>query len=233
MAKRSKRYLSLREKIDKKKEYDPLEAIKLVKQTSNCNFEESVEVAISLNIKPKERGERVRGTVVLPRGSGKKVRVVVFAEGEKAEEAKKRGADYVGGEDLIKKIEKGWLDFDATVSTPQMMRMVARLGRILGPRRLMPSPKVGTVSEDPAQVVEELKKGKIEFRNDATGVIHTIIGKVSFKEEDLLENLKALLSSILREKPSTVKGAYIRGISLCSTMGPGVRINPQKALGIL
>ncbi|MCD6082679.1 50S ribosomal protein L1 [Candidatus Aerophobetes bacterium] len=233
MAKRSKRYLSLREKIDKKKEYDPLEAIKLVKQTSNCNFEESVEVAISLNIKPKERGERVRGTVVLPRGSGKKVRVVVFAEGEKAEEAKKRGADYVGGEELIKKIEKGWLDFDATVSTPQMMRMVARLGRILGPRRLMPSPKVGTVSEDPAQVVEELKKGKIEFRNDATGVIHTIIGKVSFKEEDLLENLKALLSSILREKPSTVKGAYIRGISLCSTMGPGVRINPQKALGIL
>jgi len=233
MAKRSKRYLSLREKIDKKKEYDPLEAIKLVKQTSNCNFEESVEVAISLNIKPKERGERVRGTVVLPRGSGKKVRVVVFAEGEKAEEARKRGADYVGGEELIKKIEKGWLDFDATVSTPQMMRMVARLGRILGPRRLMPSPKVGTVSEDPAQVVEELKKGKIEFRNDATGVIHTIIGKVSFKEEDLLENLKALLSSILREKPSTVKGAYIRGISLCSTMGPGVRINPQKALGIL
>jgi len=233
MAKRSKRYLSLREKIDKKKEYDPLEAIKLVKQTSNCNFEESVEVAISLNIKPKERGERVRGTVVLPRGSGKKVRVVVFAEGEKAEEAKKRGADYVGGEELIKKIEKGWLDFDATVSTPQMMRMVARLGRILGPRRLMPSPKIGTVSEDPAQVVEELKKGKIEFRNDATGVIHTIIGKVSFKEEDLLENLKALLSSILREKPSTVKGAYIRGISLCSTMGPGVRINPQKALGIL
>jgi len=233
MAKRSKRYLSLREKIDKKKEYDPLEAIKLVKQTSNCNFEESVEVAISLNIKPKERGERVRGTVILPRGSGKKVRVVVFAEGEKAEEAKKKGADYVGGEELIKKIEKGWLDFDATVSTPQMMRMVARLGRILGPRRLMPSPKVGTVSEDPAQVVEELKKGKIEFRNDATGVIHTIIGKVSFKEEDLLENLKALLSSILREKPSTVKGAYIRRISLCSTMGPGVRINPQKALGIL
>jgi len=233
MAKRSKRYLSLREKIDKKREYDPLEAIKLVKQTSNCNFEESVEVAISLSIKPKERGERVRGTVVLPRGSGKKVRVLVFAEGEKAEEAKKKGADYVGGEELVKKIEKGWLDFDATVSTPQMMRMVARLGRILGPRRLMPSPKVGTVSEDPAQVVEELKKGKIEFRNDATGVIHTIIGKVSFKEEDLLENLKALLSSILREKPSTVKGAYIRGISLCSTMGPGVRINPQKALGIL
>ena len=141
MAKRSKRYLSLREKVDKKKEYDPLEAIKLVKQTSNCNFEESVEVAISLNIKPKERGERVRGTVVLPRGSGKKVRVVVFAEGEKAEEARKRGADYVGGEELIKKIEKGWLDFDATVSTPQMMRMVSRLGRILGPRRLMPSPK--------------------------------------------------------------------------------------------
>jgi len=233
MPKRSKRYLLLKEKIDNNKEYDPLEAIKLIKEGSNCNFEESIEAAISLNIKPKEKGERVRGTVVLPRGSGKKVRIVVFAEGEKAEEARKKEADYVGGEELVGKIEKGWLDFDAAVSTPQMMRMVARLGRILGPRHLMPSPKVGTVSEDPSQVVEELKKGKIEFRNDATGVIHALIGKVSFKEEDLLENLKALLTSVIREKPSTVKGGYIQGIFLCSTMGPGVRVSLQNTLGML
>jgi len=233
MAKRSKRYLMVKKKIDKNKEYSLPEAIKLIKEISNCHFEESVELAVSLNIKPKEKGERVRGTVVLPHGLGKQVKVVVFAEGEKAEEAKQKGADYVGGEELIKKIEKGWLDFDATVSTPQMMRMVAKLGRILGPRGLMPSPKVGTVSEDPSKVVEELKKGKIEYRNDATGGIHALVGKVSFKEEALLENIKALLASLIKDKPSTVKGRYIRGLSLCSTMGPGIRINLQKALEML
>jgi len=195
MAKKSKRYLMAKKKIDKNKEYSLPEAIKLIKEISNCHFEESVELAVSLNIKPKEKGERVRGTVVLPHGLGKQVKVVVFAEGEKAEEAKQKGADYVGGEELIKKIEKGWLDFDATVSTPQMMRMVAKLGRILGPRGLMPSPKVGTVT--------------------------------------LLENIKALLASLIKDKPSTVKGRYIRGLSLCSTMGPGIRINLQKALEML
>ncbi|MEA3485368.1 MAG: 50S ribosomal protein L1 [Candidatus Aerophobetes bacterium] len=233
MAKRSKRYLITKKKVFENKEYSLPEAIKLIKDTSNCHFEESVEISVSLNIKPKERGERVRGTVVLPQGLGKEVKVLVFAEGEKAEKAKQKGANYVGGEELIKKIENGWMDFDATVATPEIMRKVARLGRILGPRGLMPSPKVGTVSQDPSKVVEDLKKGKIEYRNDATGGIHALIGKVSFTKEALLENIKALLSSLIKDKPPTVKGGYIRGISLCSTMGPGVRINLQQAVEIL
>lgn len=233
MSKRSKRYLLLKKKIDKNKLYDPLEAIKLVKDTSNSHFEESIEVAIPLNIKPKEKGERVRGTVTLPRGTGKKVKVAVFAEGDKAEEAREKGADYVGGKEMVKKIEEGWLDFDVAVSTPQMMRVVAKLGRILGPRGLMPSPKVGTVIDNPGKIVEELKKGRIEYRNDATGVVHVLIGKISFSEEALLENLKALLASLIKDKPPTVKGRYIKGISLCSTMGPGVRINLDRVLEIL
>jgi large subunit ribosomal protein L1 len=230
MAKRSKRYLTIEKKIDKNKEYSLPEAIKLIKEISNCHFGESVEIAVSLNIKPKERGERVRGTVILPQGLGKEIKVLVFAEGEKAEKAKEKGASYVGGEELIKKIENGWVDFDATVATPEMMRKVAKLGRILGPRGLMPSPKVGTVSEDPSKVVEDLKKGKIEYRNDATGGIHTLVGNVSFTEEALLENIKALLSSLIKDKPPTVKGGYIRRISLCSTMSPGIRINLPQTL---
>lgn len=233
MSKRSKRYLLLREKINKDKEYTPLEAIKLVKETSNSHLEESVEVAIPLNIKPKEKGERVRGTVTLPQGTGKKVKIVVFAEGDKAKEAEEKGADYVGAEEMAKKIEGGWLDFDVAVSTPGMMKIVAKLGRILGPRGLMPSPKVGTVSDSPGELIEELKKGRIEYRNDATGVVHVLMGKVSFSDEALLENLKVLLVSLIKDKPSTVKGKYIKAISLCSTMGPGVRIKVDKALEIL
>lgn len=233
MAKRSKRYLLLRKKINKDKEYTPLEAIKLVKETSNSHLEESVEVAIPLNIKPKEKGERVRGTVTLPQGTGKKVRIVVFAEGDKAKEAEEKGADYVGAEEMAKKIEGGWLDFDVAVSTPGMMKIVARLGRILGPRGLMPSPKVGTVSDSPGKLIEELKKGRIEYRNDATGVVHVLMGRVSFSEEALLDNLKVLLVSLIKDKPSTVRGNYIKAISLCSTMGPGVRIKVDKALEIL
>ncbi|MFQ5835821.1 MAG: 50S ribosomal protein L1 [bacterium] len=233
MGRRGKRYLLLKKKVDKNKKYGPLDVLKLVKETSNCKFEESVEAAICLNIKPKAKGERVRGTVVLPQGVGKKVKVAVFAEGSEAEVAKKAGADYVGGEELAKRIEAGWLGFDAVVSTPRMMRVVAKLGRILGPKGLMPSPKVGTVSEDPARVVEELKKGKIEYRSDATGVIHAPVGRVSFNEEALLDNLKALLKSLIKDKPSTVKGRYIKGIFLCSTMGPGIGVDVQKALEIL
>ena len=214
MAKRSKRYLLLRKKIDKDVEYGPLEGIKLVKETSNSHFDESIEVAIPLNIRPKEKGERVRGTVILPQGTGKKVRVVVFAQGDKAKEAEEEGADYVGAEEIAKKIEEGWLDFDVAVSTPEMMKIVARLGRILGPRGLMPSPKVGTVSDSPGKLVGELKKGRIEYRNDVTGVIHVLVGKASFSEEALLENLKVLLASLVKDKPSTVKGKYIKGISL-------------------
>jgi len=233
MRKRGKRYLSTKERLGEKKEWTPLEALKLIKEISNCKFEESVEVAVALNIDLKKGKERVRGTVILPCGSGKKVRVLVFAEGEKAEEARKKEADYIGGEDIVKKIEGGWLDFDAVVSIPQMMRTVAKLGRILGPRGLMPSPKVGTVTENPALAVEELKKGKINYRSDATGVVHALIGKVNFPEESLLDNFKTMLRSIIKNKPSTAKGNYIRGIYLSSTMGPGIKVSLPQALGVL
>lgn len=233
MRKRGKRYLGISERLEKNKKYPPLEAIKLTKGISHCGFEESIEVAVSLNIKPKERGERVRGTVALPHGTGKKLKVLVFAKGEKAEEASKAGADWAGDKELIAKIEKGWLDFDAIVASPDLMKDVAKLGRILGPRGLMPSPKIGTVSENPSQVVKELKKGKIEYRNDASGGIHASIGKISFTDNALLENLRALLKALSKDKPSTVKGAYIRGISLCSTMGPGIKVDLGSLLGNL
>lgn len=224
MSRRGKKYLEMRKKVEDKI-YSPEEAIRVLKELSNRKFEETVEAAIALNIKPREKGERVRGTVILPRGLGKKIRVLVFATGDQAEEAKRAGADFVGGEELIEKIEKGWFDFDAVVSTPQMMRLVARLGRILGPKGLMPSPKVGTVTENPGKVVEELKKGKIEYRNDATGVVHTPLGKISFEEEALVENFQTLLKALEKDKPSTVKGRYIKSIYLSTTMGPGIRVN--------
>ncbi len=223
MSKKGKKYLEIEKKFEKK-EHLPEEAIELIKQTSNRNFEETLESAIALNIKPKQKGERVRGTVILPRGLGKKIRVLVFAAGDEGEEAKKAGADFVGGKDFVEKVENGWLDFDAVVSTPQLMRTVAKLGRILGPRGLMPSPKVGTVTDNPAKVVKELKKGKIEYRNDATGVIHAPIGKVFFEGEALLENFHTLLKALEQDKPSTVKGRYVKSIHLSSTMGPSVKI---------
>jgi len=222
--KRGKKYIEMEKKLEKK-EYSIEEAIRAVKQISGKrNFEETVEVAVALNIRPKEKGERVRGTVTLPRGLGRKVKVLVFAAGDQAEEAKKAGADFVGGEDFVERIEKGWLDFDAVVATPQLMRSVAKLGRILGPKGLMPSPKVGTVTDSPGKVVEELKKGKIEYRNDATGVVHVPIGRVSFEEDALLENFNTLLKALEKDKPSTVKGRFIKSIYLSSTMGPGIKV---------
>ena len=224
MPKRGKKYLEMEKKLERK-EYSIEEAIRAVKQISGKrNFEETVEVAVALNIRPKEKGERVRGTVTLPRGLGRKVKVLVFAAGDQAEEAKKAGADFVGGEDLVERIEKGWLDFDAVVATPQLMRSVAKLGRILGPKGLMPSPKVGTVTDSPGKVVEELKKGKIEYRNDATGVVHVPIGRISFEEDALLENFNTLLKALEKDKPSTVKGRFIKSIYLSSTMGPGIKV---------
>lgn len=223
MPKRGKKYLQIREKLGKK-EYTPEEAIATVKDVSNRNFDQTVEVAVALNIKPRERGERVRGSVILPRGLGKQVKVLVFASGDAAEQAKQADADYVGGEDFVKKIEDGWIDFDAVVSTPQMMKSVARLGRILGPKGLMPSPKIGTVTDTPGKVVEELKKGKIEYRNDATGVIHAPVGKVSFDKEALLENFDTLLGALQKDKPPSVKGRYIKSIYLSSTMGPSLKV---------
>ncbi len=224
MSKRSKKYLLAEKKVDTNRRYTPAEAVSLIKEISSRNFEETVEIAVALNIKPKKKGERIRGTVVLPRGLGKSVKVVVFAAGDKAEAAKQAGAEFIGGEDLVEKIQGGWLDFDAVVSTPEMMRTVAKLGRILGPKGLMPSPKVGTVTDEPARVVEELKKGKIEYRNDATGVVHTPLGKVSFDDEALLENFEVLLKALERDKPSTVKGKYVKSVFLSSTMGPGIKV---------
>lgn len=227
MPKRGKKYLEAQKKVEVK-QYTPQEAIRTIKEIariSNRNFEETVEVAVALNIKPREKGERVRGTVILPKGLGRKVKVLVFAAGDEAEEAKKAGADWVGGEELIQKIEKGWLDFDAVISTPQLMRSVARLGRILGPKGLMPSPKVGTVTNTPGKAVKELKMGKIEYRNDATGVIHAPLGKVSFDEEDLMENFQTLLKAIEKDRPITVKGRYIKSVYLSSTMGPSLKVN--------
>ncbi len=225
MPKKGRKYLLAKKKIETNRGYSPAEAITLIKELPHRNFEETVEIAVVLNIKPKEKGERVRGTVILPQGLGRSVRVIVFAAGDEAEAAKHAGAEFIGGEDLIEKIQGGWLDFDAVVSTPQMMRSVAKLGRILGPKGLMPSPKLGTVTDNPARAVEELKKGKIEYRNDVTGVIHAPLGKVSFKEEALLENLEVLIKALEGDRPSTVKGRYIKGVFLSSTMGPGVKVN--------
>lgn len=224
MPKRAKKYVEMQKNLEKR-DYAPEEAVASMKKISNNReFDETVDAAIALNIKPREKGERVRGSVILPRGLGKKVKVLVFAAGEQAEEAKKAGADYVGGEELIQKIESGWFDFDVVVSTLHLMRSVARLGKVLGPRGLMPSPKIGTVTDTPGKVVEELKKGKIEYRNDTTGVIHAPIGKVSFDANAILENFDTLMKAIEKDKPPTVKGRYIKSIYLSSTMGPGIKV---------
>jgi len=222
---RSKRYQDIMKKLEDGKRYSASEAVRLIKDTSRAKFEESVDVSIALNIKPKARGERVRGTVSLPHGTGRETRILVFAKGDKVEEARKAGASWIGDSEIIAKIEKGWVDFDQVVATPDMMRDIAKLGRVLGPRGLMPSPKVGTVSDNPASVVEELKKGKIEYKNDASGGIHVCIGKLSFSEDALLENLKALLGSLLKDKPSTAKGVFFKGIALSSTIGPAIRLD--------
>ena len=232
MPRQGKRYRMAMGKVEKERKYTPEEALDLIKEVSSCGFDETVEVAVALNIKPKERGERIRGTVILPRGLGRKIRVLVFAAGDEVEKAREKGADWVGGKELAEKIEQGWREFDAVVSTPQMMKVVARLGRILGPQHLMPSPKIGTVTEQPSRVVEELKKGKIEYRNDATGVIHAPLGKVSFSREALLENFETLLKAIGKDKPASVKGRYLKTLFLSSTMGPGLKINPQKVTGL-
>jgi len=232
MPRQGKRYRMAVEKVEKGREYTPEEALDLIKEVSSCGFDETVEVAVALNIKPKEKGERIRGTVTLPRGLGRKIRVLVFAAGDEGEKARKKGADWVGGKELAEKIEQGWREFDAVVSTPQMMKVVAGLGRILGPQHLMPSPKIGTVTEKPSRVVEELKRGKIEYRNDATGVIHAPLGKASFPREALLENFETLLKAIVKDKPVSVKGRYLKTLFFSSTMGPGLKINLQKVTGL-
>lgn len=228
MAKRrSKRYRALLEKYDRYKLYEPEEAVKLVKELATAKFDETIDLAVKLGIDPKRSDQTVRGTVVLPHGTGKVPKILAFAKGDKAEEARKAGADIVGAEDLIEEIKKGFSDFDVIVATPDMMPLIGRnLGRILGPR--MPSPKAGTVGQDIGRIIEELKKGKIQFKVDRYGIIHVPIGKASFTEQQLLENLYTVIRAILRAKPPAAKGQYLQSVTISPTMGPGVKINPQS-----
>lgn len=225
MAKAGKKYKAAAIKVDRTKRYGLEEAINLVKELSNTKFDSSVDVAIQLGVDPKHADQMVRGAVVLPHGLGKVVRVAVFAKGDKAKEAEAAGADIVGAEDLAERVQGGFLDFDSTVATPDMMGVVGRIGRILGPRGLMPNPKLGTVTVDVTKAVQELKAGKIEYRVEKAGIIHAPVGKVSFETDVITANLEALIESIIKSKPSGAKGTYLQGISLASTMGPGVRVD--------
>jgi len=205
--------------------YPLRDAIELAGQVKYVKFDETLEIALRLGVDPKHADQMVRGTVVLPHGLGKTARVLVFASGEKIREAEEAGADYVGGEELAKKIEGGWLDFDSVVATPDMMRVVGRLGKVLGPRGLMPNPKAGTVTLDVAKSIGEIKAGKVEFRVDKTGIIHAPVGKLSFGTDRLTDNAEALIGAVLKAKPSAAKGKYVKGVSLSSTMGPGIKVD--------
>ncbi|MDI6690057.1 MAG: 50S ribosomal protein L1 [Actinomycetota bacterium] len=231
--KRGKKYQEALKKIDRSRLYTPLLAIRLLKENATARFDETAEVHIRLGVDPRQADQQVRGTVVLPYGTGKTIRVLVFAQGEKAREAEEAGADYVGGTELIEKIQKGWLDFDVAVATPDMMGKIGKLGRILGPRGLMPNPKVGTVTFDIGKVVQEIKAGKIAYKIDKFGVIHAPIGKISFTEKELIENYATLLEDILKEKPVSAKGKYLKSITITSTMGPGIRVDPSKTRDLL
>jgi large subunit ribosomal protein L1 len=224
MRKRGKKYSSMREKVGTADL--PLDAaVKMVKESSYAKFDESVDIAMRLGVDPKHADQMVRGTVVLPHGIGKKVRVLVFASGEQVKEAEEAGADYVGGEDLAKKIGEGWVDFDSVVATPDMMKVVGRLGRVLGPRGLMPNPKTGTVTQDVRKAISEIKAGKVEFRVDKAGNVQASVGKVSFSASQLEENAKALIDAVLRAKPAAAKGKYVKSAHMSSTMGPGVSLD--------
>lgn len=220
-----KKIQSAKEKIERLKEYSLEDAIRVVKDSSYVKFDETVDLALNLGIDPKKSDQMVKGSVVLPHGIGKKVKVLVFAKGEKEKEAVDAGADIVGAEDLIEKIGKGWLDFEKAVATPDMMGIVGKLGKILGPRGLMPNPKLGTVTFDIARAVKEIKAGKVEYRAEKAGIIHVPIGKVSFDNQKLFDNARAVVDSILKAKPATSKGKYLKKISISSTMGPGVRVD--------
>lgn len=223
-----KKLAAVKEKLDVTKEYTLEEAIDFLKENSFAKFDETVEMAINLGVDPRKSDQVVRSTVVLPHGTGKQVRVLVFAKGEKEKEAEEAGADYVGAEDLIEKISQGWLEFDRAIATPDMMGQVGKLGKILGPRGLMPNPKLGTVTFDIAKAVKEAKAGKIEYRTDKGGVVHVPIGKLSFDKEKLVENAIAVLKSVIKAKPPTSKGKYIKKVVLSSTMGPGLKIDISK-----
>ncbi|MGI5876709.1 MAG: 50S ribosomal protein L1 [Dethiobacteria bacterium] len=232
MAKQGKRYLEAKKKIDRNNYYDPLSAFELLKETASASFDETVEVSIKLGVNPKHADQQVRGAVVLPNGIGKETRVIVFAKGDKMKEAEEAGADVVGAEDLTEKIQGGWLDFDVAVATPDIMSVVGKLGRILGPRGLMPNPKTGTVTFDVGRAIAEIKAGKVEYRTDKAGNIHVPIGKASFAPEKLLENFYALVEALIKARPAAAKGQYLRNVAISTTMGPGIKISPQKAASL-
>lgn len=232
MAKHGKKYVDAKKLVDRNTLYDVAEAMALVKKTSTTKFDGTVELAVKLGVNPKHADQQVRGAVVLPAGTGKKVTVAVFAKGDKAKEAEAAGAEFVGAEDLIAKIEGGWFGFDVAVATPDMMGMVGKLGRVLGPKGLMPNPKTGTVTMDVAKAVNEIKAGKVEYRVDKNGIIHVPIGKISFTDEQLLENFYTVIETLIKVKPPAAKGQYIRSVALSSTMGPGIRVNPLKAAAL-
>ena len=233
MSKDSKRFKEAKKAIEPGHFYTPLEAVRLLKSLETANFDETVEVHIKLGINPRHADQQVRGTVMLPHGTGKTLRVAVFAKGEKASEAEAAGADIVGAEDLAAQVEGGMLDFDAAIATPDMMGVVGKLGRVLGPRGLMPNPKAGTVTFEVGKAVEDMKAGKVEYRTDKFGVVHVIVGKKSFEAEKLVGNYAELIDEIVRAKPAAAKGKYLRSISLASTMGPGIPLDTSKIRSLL
>jgi large subunit ribosomal protein L1 len=233
MSKHGKRYTEQLAKVDREREYEPAEAIALVRSMTSAKFDESIEVHVRTGLNVRHADEQLRGTIALPNGLGKDVRIAVFAQGEKAREAEEAGADHVGGEDLAKRVEEGFDDFDVTIATPDMMSVVGRLGRILGPSGKMPNPKVGTVTMDVAKAVEESKSGKVEYRTDRTAIVHLVIGKASFEDRKLLENYAAVVEELIRAKPSAAKGRYVRSITITPTMGPGVKVDASRTREIL
>jgi len=234
MSQRGKSYRDAKEKVDRNREYAPAEAVKLVKDLKRAKFDESVEIHVRTGLNVRHADEQLRGTIALPHGLGKDVKIAVFARGEKAKEAEQAGADIVGAEDLAERIQNdGFTDFDVAIATPDMMPVVGRLGRILGPQGKMPNPKVGTVTMDVAKAVEESKSGKVEYRTDRTAIVHLNIGKTSFDERQLLENYAAVIEELIRAKPSAAKGRYLRTVTIASTMGPGIKVDPSRTRDIL
>ena len=226
MGKAGKKYKEAKNKIERTKRYPLEEALQLLPETSCARFDEGIDVAVRLGVDPKKPDQMVRGTVILPHGTGKEVKVLVFAQGEKEKEAREAGTDFVGGEELVEKISGGWLDFDKAIATPDMMKVVSKVGKILGPRGLMPNPKVGTVTFDVGKAVQDVKSGKVEFKVDKAGNLHVSVGKVSFGDEKLKENILTLMDSVIKAKPASSKGTYLKGLTVSTTMGPGIKIDP-------
>ena len=232
MGYKSKKYLEAVKKVDSLKEYSIEEAIKLTKEVAYANFDETIDLAFRLGVDPRHADQMIRGAIALPAGTGKTIRVCVITSGEKIDAAEKAGADFVGGDDIIQKIQGGWLDFDRVIASPDMMGKIGRIGRVLGPRGLMPNPKLGTVTVDVVKAVHEQKAGKIEYRTEKNGIIHVPIGKKSFDEAKILENLTAIVSAIVKAKPASAKGTYLKSLTVSTTMGPGIKIDTLEALSI-